>query len=58
MSKPPSHPLSCLLRYTKPDQTQIWGAIICSILRTLLDLAPPYLMGIAVDVVVEPTFRR
>lgn len=31
----------------------IWGAVICSILRTLLDLAPPYLIGVAIDVVVE-----
>jgi ATP-binding cassette subfamily B protein len=53
MSKPVAHPLPRLLRYAKPYQPQIWGAIICSILRTLLDLAPPYLIGIAVDVVVE-----
>jgi ATP-binding cassette, subfamily B, bacterial len=48
-----AHPLLRLLGYAKPYQPQIWGAIICSILRTLLDLAPPYLIGIAVDVVVE-----
>ncbi|WP_414530111.1 ABC transporter ATP-binding protein [Nodularia chucula] len=53
MPKPFLHPLLRLLRYAKPYQPQIWGAIICSILRTLLDLAPPYLIGIAVDVVVE-----
>ncbi|MCL6753282.1 ABC transporter ATP-binding protein/permease [Nostoc sp. CCCryo 231-06] len=47
------HPLLRLLHYAKPYQPQIWGAIICSILRTLLDLAPPYLIGVAVDVVVE-----
>ncbi|MCC5604892.1 ABC transporter ATP-binding protein [Nostoc favosum] len=48
-----AHPLLRLLRYAKPYQPQIWGAIIYSILRTLLDLAPPYLIGVAVDVVVE-----
>jgi ATP-binding cassette, subfamily B, bacterial len=48
-----AYPLRRLLRYTKPYQTQVWGAIICSILRTLFDLAPPYLIGVAVDVVVE-----
>ncbi|MDZ8105283.1 MAG: ABC transporter ATP-binding protein [Nostoc sp. DedQUE12a] len=48
-----AHPLPRLLRYAKPYQPQIWGAIFCSILRTLLDLAPPFLIGIAVDVVVE-----
>jgi ATP-binding cassette subfamily B protein len=54
-------PILRLLRYAKPYQVQIWGAfgfavpagIACSILRTLLDLAPPYLIGVAVDVVVE-----
>jgi len=50
---PPSQPLLRLLRYAKPYQVQIWGATLCSILRTLLDLAPPYLIGVAVDVVVE-----
>lgn len=53
MPKPSPHPLPRLLRYAKPYQPQIWGAIICSILRTLLDLAPPFLIGVAVDVVVE-----
>jgi ATP-binding cassette, subfamily B, bacterial len=48
-----AHPLLRLLRYAKPYQAQIWGAILCSILRTLLDLAPPYLIGVAVDVVVK-----
>jgi ATP-binding cassette, subfamily B, bacterial len=42
-----------LLRYGKPYQAQIWSAVICSIFRTLFDLAPPYLIGVAVDVVVE-----
>ncbi|MBW4619662.1 MAG: ABC transporter ATP-binding protein/permease [Cyanosarcina radialis HA8281-LM2] len=46
-------PLLRLLRYAKPYRFQIWGAILCSICRTLLDLAPPYLIGVAVDVVVE-----
>jgi ATP-binding cassette subfamily B protein len=48
-----AHPLLRLLRYAKPYQPQIWGAIFCSILRTLLDLAPPYLIGVAVDVVAK-----
>ncbi|HEY9628238.1 MAG TPA: ABC transporter ATP-binding protein [Coleofasciculaceae cyanobacterium] len=46
-------PLVRLLRYAKPYQAQVWGAVICSIFRTLFDLAPPYLIGVAVDVVVE-----
>jgi ATP-binding cassette, subfamily B, bacterial len=46
-------PILRLLRYAKPYQAQLWSAIVCSILRTLLDLAPPYLIGVAVDVVLE-----
>jgi ATP-binding cassette subfamily B protein len=46
-------PLLRLLRYAKPYQAQVFGAIACSIFRTLFDLAPPYLIGVAVDVVVE-----
>jgi len=46
-------PLARLLLYAKPYRAQVWGATICSILRTLFDLAPAYLIGVAVDVVVE-----
>ncbi|WP_416671403.1 ABC transporter ATP-binding protein [Egbenema bharatensis] len=46
-------PLLRLLRYAKPYRAQVWAAVVCSILRTLLDLAPPYLIGVAIDVVVE-----
>ncbi|MCU0568858.1 MAG: Rpn family recombination-promoting nuclease/putative transposase [Oculatellaceae cyanobacterium Prado106] len=46
-------PLLRLLRYGKPYQAQIWSAIACSILNTIFDLAPPYLIGIAIDVVVN-----
>jgi ATP-binding cassette, subfamily B, bacterial len=47
------HPFLRLLRYGKVDQRQVWAAIVCSILNTIFDLAPPYLIGIAVDVVVN-----
>ena len=47
------HPLLRLLRYGKPYRGQVWGATLCSTFRTLFDLAPPYLIGVAVDVVVE-----
>lgn len=49
----PSRSLLRLLSYAKPYQAKIWGAILCSIFRTLSDLAPPFLIGLAVDVVVE-----
>ncbi|MBE7385494.1 MAG: ABC transporter ATP-binding protein [Leptolyngbya sp. SIO1E4] len=48
-----STPLLRLLRYGKPYQVQIWSALACSILNTIFDLAPPYLIGIAIDVVVN-----
>ncbi|MEB3338120.1 MAG: ABC transporter ATP-binding protein [Leptolyngbyaceae bacterium] len=48
-----AQPILHLLRYAKSYQPKISGAILCSIFRTLFDLAPPYLIGIAVDVVVE-----
>ena len=42
-----------LLRYAKPFQSRIVAATLCSILRTLFDLAPPFLIGIAVDILVQ-----
>lgn len=47
------HPLLRLLRYGKVYRSQVWSAIACSILNTIFDLAPPYLIGIAIDVVVN-----
>ena len=32
----------------------LFRSIACSILNTIFDLAPPYLIGIAIDVVVKP----
>lgn len=50
---PSSKPLLRLLSYGKSYRVRIWSAIICSIFNTLFDLAPPYLIGVAIDVVVE-----
>jgi ATP-binding cassette, subfamily B, bacterial len=47
------HPLKRLLNYGHKYRKQIWWATICSILNKLFDLAPPALIGIAVDVVVK-----
>jgi ATP-binding cassette subfamily B protein len=47
------HPLQRLLKYARRDRVQIWYACICSILNKIFDLAPPALIGIAVDVVVK-----
>ncbi|MBE9208508.1 ABC transporter ATP-binding protein [Nostoc sp. LEGE 06077] len=47
------HPLHRLLDYGNQYRQQIWLAIGCSILNKLFDLAPPGLIGVAVDVVVK-----
>lgn len=49
----PHHPLARLLRYGRAHRRQMAGAIACSILNTIFDLAPPYLIGMAIDVVVN-----
>ncbi|RMH00308.1 MAG: ABC transporter ATP-binding protein [Chloroflexi bacterium] len=45
-------PLIRLLQYTRQYRTQIVWASLCSILNKIFDLAPPVLIGVAVDVVV------
>jgi ATP-binding cassette subfamily B protein len=41
------------MRYSQAHRTTVWAAIICSILNKIFDLAPPVLIGMAVDTVVE-----
>ena len=48
-----AHPLVRLFRYGRAYRKQIWLATLCSILNKIFDLAPPVLIGVAVDVVVE-----
>ncbi|MBV5260480.1 ABC transporter ATP-binding protein [Synechococcus moorigangaii CMS01] len=48
-----SHPLTRLFRYGGRYRKQINLAIACSILNKLFDLAPPVLIGVAVDTVVQ-----
>jgi ATP-binding cassette subfamily B protein len=52
-SSPSTSPLKQLFRYARPHQRQIWQATICSVLNKIFDLAPPVLIGAAVDVVVN-----
>jgi len=47
------HPLKRLMNYGHQYRVQIWQAIACSILNKIFDLAPPALIGAAVDVVVQ-----
>lgn len=46
-------PLQRLLRYGRCYRGQIWQATFCSVANKLFDLAPPLLIGVAVDVVVK-----
>lgn len=48
-----SHPLQRLISYGSHYQSQIWQASIYSILNKIADLAPPGLIGAAVDVIVQ-----
>lgn len=46
------HPLFRLSRYAKGYRSQAWSAAIFTVLNKLCDLAPSYLIGLAVDIVV------
>jgi len=50
---PSTPPLRRLLRTLRPQRRLVWLASICSVLNKLFDLAPPVLIGLAVDVVVQ-----
>ncbi|EAZ91525.1 ABC transporter ATP-binding protein [Crocosphaera chwakensis] len=47
------HPMQRLFEYAKAYRPLIWKAIACSIINKIFDLAPPVLIGAAVDVVVQ-----
>lgn len=46
------HPFIRLVNYARRYRIMLWQATICSILNKIFDLAPPVLIGLAVDVVV------
>ena len=48
-----THPLKRLLAYTRHYREEIWLASLYSVLNKIFDLAPPALIGVAVDVVVQ-----
>ncbi len=52
MDKKPA-PILRLLQYARPYKRKIWTASSFSILNKLFDLAPPVLIGAAVDIVVR-----
>ena len=45
--------LERLMRALRPHRHRVWLAASCSVLNKLFDLAPPVLIGLAVDVVVQ-----
>ncbi len=49
----PAHPLRRLLRYARRYQPTLLVATLYSVLNKLFDLAPPILIGTAVDIVVS-----
>ncbi|HJL28603.1 MAG TPA: hypothetical protein RMI62_06005, partial [Polyangiaceae bacterium LLY-WYZ-15_(1-7)] len=46
-------PLRRLWRHARPHRRAVLAASLCSILNRVFDLAPPFLIGMAVDVVVR-----
>lgn len=46
-------PLSRLFQYASRYRARLRLAVICSILNKIFDLAPPLLIGVAVDVIVQ-----
>ncbi|MGE0193242.1 MAG: ABC transporter ATP-binding protein [Planctomycetota bacterium] len=53
-AKAPSGPLARLWRYTEGHRGAVRRAISWSILKKIFDLAPPFLIGLAVDIVTRP----
>ncbi|MBE9059615.1 ABC transporter ATP-binding protein [cf. Phormidesmis sp. LEGE 11477] len=48
-----THPFRRLLTYGRKYRSQAWLASLCSLLNTVFDLAPPALIGVAIDIVVD-----
>ncbi|RAL21279.1 ABC transporter [Lujinxingia litoralis] len=53
LTPPSDHPFKRLLRYAGPHKKRIWAAASASVLNKIFDLAPPALIGAAIDVVVK-----
>ncbi len=47
------HPFQRLLVYGRRYHRKVWLASLCSFLNTVFDLAPPALIGLAIDIVVD-----
>ena len=53
MSSLSRHPFQRLLAYGRRYRGRAWLASLCSVLNTVFDLAPPALIGDAIDIVVD-----
>ncbi|TXD34800.1 ABC transporter ATP-binding protein [Lujinxingia vulgaris] len=53
LSSESEHPFKRLLHYARPHRKRVWAAATSSVLNKIFDLAPPALIGAAIDVVVE-----
>ncbi|MEO0539423.1 MAG: ABC transporter ATP-binding protein [Cyanobacteria bacterium P01_A01_bin.105] len=50
---PTPHPFNRLLSYTRQYRGRLWQAGLCSVINKIFDLAPPVLIGLAVDIAVK-----
>lgn len=53
MASSARHPFARLLTYGHRYRRKAWLASLCSVLNTVFDLAPPALIGLAIDIVVD-----
>lgn len=53
VNKQDKRPLRRLFSYAKNQRRQVWMAVCASVLNKIFDLAPPVLIGAAIDVVVK-----
>ncbi|HAN31658.1 MAG TPA: ABC transporter, partial [Myxococcales bacterium] len=48
-----SGPMGRLIAYAQGHRQRVWAACVCSVLNKAFDLAPPVLIGAAVDIAVS-----
>ncbi|MEL7072311.1 MAG: ABC transporter ATP-binding protein [Cyanobacteria bacterium J06581_3] len=53
MASSPAHPFARLMAYGQQYRSRAWLASLCSVLNNIFDLAPPALIGVAIDIVVD-----
>ncbi len=53
MNEETRHPLRRLIAYAGAYRVKVWLAVFCTVANKIFDLAPPILIGLTVDVLVE-----